>query len=38
MAVTMTREETEQKMNESAREFAPAEIYRIARQLKELDH
>jgi FKBP-type peptidyl-prolyl cis-trans isomerase (trigger factor) len=41
----MTREEIEQKMDELAREFAAThdpeirkEIYRLARQLKELDH
>jgi FKBP-type peptidyl-prolyl cis-trans isomerase (trigger factor) len=41
----MTREEIEQKMDELAREYAeshqpeiPAEIYRLARLLKELDH
>jgi hypothetical protein len=41
----MTREEIEQKMDELAREFAethdqeiPDEIYRLTRQLKELDH
>jgi hypothetical protein len=41
----MTREEIERKMDELAREFAethdpkiPAEIYKLARMLKELDH
>jgi hypothetical protein len=41
----MTREQIEQKMDELAREYhethdpqIPAEIYRLARQLKELDH
>jgi FKBP-type peptidyl-prolyl cis-trans isomerase (trigger factor) len=40
----MTREEIEQRMDELAREYEthdpeiPAEIYRLARQLKELDH
>jgi hypothetical protein len=44
-AVTMNREEIEQKMDELAREFAEThdpevrdEIYRLAHQLKELDH
>jgi FKBP-type peptidyl-prolyl cis-trans isomerase (trigger factor) len=41
----VTRQEIEQKMDELAREFAAThdpevieEIYRLARQLKELDH
>jgi hypothetical protein len=41
----MTREEIEQRMDELAREFAKThdpeirdKIYRLARQLKELDH
>jgi hypothetical protein len=41
----MTRREIEQKMDELAREYhethdqeIPEEIYRLARQLKELDH
>jgi hypothetical protein len=41
----MTRAEIENRMDELAREFAetynpdiPAEIYRLARLLKELDH
>jgi hypothetical protein len=45
MPVTMTRQEIEQKMDELAREYyethdpnIPEEIWRLARQLKELDH
>jgi FKBP-type peptidyl-prolyl cis-trans isomerase (trigger factor) len=41
----MTRQEIEQKMDELAREYHDShdpeiieEIYRLARQLKELDH
>jgi hypothetical protein len=41
----MTREEIKQRMDELAREFAPthdpdipAEIYRLARLLEELEH
>jgi FKBP-type peptidyl-prolyl cis-trans isomerase (trigger factor) len=45
MQSPVTRQEMEQKMDELAREYRdthdpeiPEEIYRLARQLKELDH
>ena len=45
MVGRMTREEIEQKMDELARKYVethdpeiPYEIYRLARQLQELDH
>jgi hypothetical protein len=44
-AVPVTRQEIEQKMDQSAREYhdthnpeIPEEIYRLARLLEELDH
>jgi len=43
--ISRTRQEIEQRMDELAREYRdthdpeiPEEIYRLARQLKELDH
>jgi FKBP-type peptidyl-prolyl cis-trans isomerase (trigger factor) len=43
--VPVTREEIEQKMDELAREYRdthdpeiPEEIYRLARQLREMEH